>query len=165
MMILLDINPLSKPVAISEMLILLILAAVIGWLIGDRISKSKARGLREKLSEREADLDECRTKSRNTVIQPAHAALNAVTPDNLKLIEGIGPKIEELLNKHGIYTFGQLADTAPSWIVTILHLAGSRFQMHDPSTWPQQSKLARDGKWDELNELQDSLDGGRIESE
>ncbi|HBY69766.1 MAG TPA: 50S ribosomal protein L21, partial [Flavobacteriaceae bacterium] len=28
-------------------------------------------------------------------------------------------------------------------------------------TWPQQAQLAADGKWDELEKLQDELDGGR----
>jgi hypothetical protein len=42
-----------------------------------------------------------------------------------------------------------------------LHDAGSRFQMHDPSTWPQQSDLAAAGKWDELKALQDKLNAGK----
>jgi hypothetical protein len=35
----------------------------------------------------------------------------------------------------------------------ILEEAGSRYKMHDPTTWPQQAKLAEEGKWDELKEL------------
>jgi len=33
--------------------------------------------------------------------------------------------------------------------------------MHDPGSWPRQSRLAADGKWNELEKLQDELDGGR----
>ena len=33
--------------------------------------------------------------------------------------------------------------------------------MHDPTTWPQQSALAAEDKWDELNTLQDELKGGK----
>jgi predicted flap endonuclease-1-like 5' DNA nuclease len=33
--------------------------------------------------------------------------------DDLILINGIGPQIEQRLNKAGIYTFGQLADLKP----------------------------------------------------
>ena len=39
--------------------------------------------------------------------------------------------------------------------------AGERFQMHDPTSWPDQAKLAAEGRWDELKELQDILQGGR----
>lgn len=161
-MILLDINPLNKPVAISEILILLIVAAIIGWFIGHWVSKGKTNNLRARLSALEGDLDECRRTSRSRAIQPVHAASQSVTRDNLKIIEGIGPKIEELLNRNGIYTFGQLANSESARITQILQQAGSRFQIHDPSTWPQQSRLALDGKWDELNELQNKLDGGQV---
>ena len=34
-----------------------------------------------------------------------------VEPDELRKIEGIGPKIAEILNEHGILTFEQLAET------------------------------------------------------
>ena len=81
--------------------------------------------------------------------------------DDLTKIEGIGPKINELLNNAGIYTFGQLANATIDFLKTVLSDAGSRFQMHDPGTWPQQSELARDGKWDELKIIQDRLDGGK----
>jgi len=33
--------------------------------------------------------------------------------------------------------------------------------MHDPGSWPQQAGLAAEGKWDELQTLQDNLDGGK----
>lgn len=82
--------------------------------------------------------------------------------DNLKkFVEGIGPKIESLLNEAGIFTFAQLAETDVEKIKEILAEAGSRYQMHDPTTWPQQAKLAAEGKFDELKEWQGQLDGGR----
>jgi hypothetical protein len=31
----------------------------------------------------------------------------------------------------------------------------------DPGTWPQQAKLAAEGKMDELKKLQEELQGGR----
>ena len=33
--------------------------------------------------------------------------------------------------------------------------------MQATDSWPEQAQLASDGKWDELKELQDKLDGGR----
>lgn len=85
----------------------------------------------------------------------------AVVKDDLKKIEGIGPKIASLLNEAGIMSFADLANADAADLKTILVNAGSRFQMHNPGSWPQQAALARDGKWDELNELQDRLDGGK----
>jgi small subunit ribosomal protein S20 len=81
--------------------------------------------------------------------------------DKLTLIEGIGPKISELLTTDGIVTFADLADAKVEKLSEILAAAGSRYTMHKPDTWPQQAALARDGKMDELKELQDRLDGGK----
>ena len=82
--------------------------------------------------------------------------------DNLKKIEGIGPKIEELLNNAGINTYSDLAKSNADTIREILAGGGSRYQMHDPTTWPQQSQLAADGKWDELAEWQEQAKGGKL---
>ncbi|GEM_PF-638136 len=81
--------------------------------------------------------------------------------DNLKKVEGIGPKIEGLLNADGIMTFAALASSEVSNIKRILDEAGPRYRIAVPDTWPEQAALARDGKWDELEKLQDSLKGGR----
>ncbi len=82
--------------------------------------------------------------------------------DDLKLIEGIGFKIQEILNAKGISSFEHLASMQIHEIKSILEAAGSRFSMHDPSSWPQQAMLARDGEWPVLRRLQDELDKGKI---
>jgi len=81
--------------------------------------------------------------------------------DDLTLIEGIGPKIAELLIAAGIVSFADLAKAKPAAIKTILEAAGKRYQMHDPATWPKQAALARDGKTAELEALQAELKGGK----
>lgn len=81
--------------------------------------------------------------------------------DDLTKIEGIGPKINQLLQKAGITTFKKLSTSKPAAIKKILVAAGSRYQMHDPRSWPRQSKLATDGKWNQLKKLQDKLDRGK----
>jgi len=80
--------------------------------------------------------------------------------DDLKIVEGIGPKIEEILQNVGIKSWEQLAKTAPTQLSSILLAAGSRYKSHNPSTWPKQARMAADGKWDELKIWQDELDGG-----
>ncbi len=81
--------------------------------------------------------------------------------DDLTKVEGIGPKISEVLSEAGLDTFAKVADSTPEAIREILDNAGSQFASHDPATWPQQAKLAAEGKWEELKAWQDELDGGR----
>lgn len=81
--------------------------------------------------------------------------------DDLKIIEGIGPKIEELLHAANITTFAQLATTDFNALREVLDNAGTRFKMHDPSSWGQQALLAANEQWEKLKELQDILIGGR----
>lgn len=81
--------------------------------------------------------------------------------DDLKAVEGIGPKIEQLLHNAGIKTWRALSTTAVSKIQEILDEAGSRYKLADPGTWPKQAEMAADGKWDELKEYQDYLQGGK----
>jgi small subunit ribosomal protein S1 len=101
------------------------------------------------------------SESEAEVKPKAKAKAKSTTGDDLKIIEGIGPKIAELLNADGINTFEELANAEISKIQTVLDNAGSRYRMHDPSTWPQQARLAFEGKMDELKVLQDSLKGGK----
>ena len=82
-------------------------------------------------------------------------------PDDLTKIEGIGPAISKLLGGAGIITFADLAAKPTADVKTILEDAGSRFKMHDPTTWGQQADLAAKGDWDTLKKLQDELDGGK----
>ncbi len=86
----------------------------------------------------------------------------AAKPDDLKKIEGVGPKIEELLKKAGINTFSELATAPTEKLKGVLDAAGPRFQMHDPATWAKQAKLAADGEWEKLKTWQDELKGGIV---
>jgi predicted flap endonuclease-1-like 5' DNA nuclease len=93
-----------------------------------------------------------------------HAELPTMVPqgpDDLKKIEGIGPKISQLLQDNGILTFSQLADTSIDRLSAILQAGGPRYQLADPSSWPEQAELAAGGAWDQLQVLQDRLTGGR----
>lgn len=81
--------------------------------------------------------------------------------DDLKAIEGVGPKIAGLLNNSGISTWKKLANTSVDVLEKILEEAGPRFKLADPGTWAKQAQLADEGKWEELQEYQDFLDGGK----
>lgn len=79
----------------------------------------------------------------------------------MTIVEGIGPKIADILRNEGIDSFAKLAKTKTEKIKEILVAAGSRYKMHDPTTWAQQAKLAADGKMDELEQLKKELIGGK----
>jgi len=80
--------------------------------------------------------------------------------DDLRKIEGIGPKIQELLNNAGITTFKALSKKSRDAIKKLLMEAGPQFRMHEPESWPQQAKLASKGDWDALKEYQEFLRNG-----
>ena len=84
-----------------------------------------------------------------------------VNANDLKVVEGIGPKIEELCHAKGILTWWELSRTESSALTAMLNEAGPRFQMHDPSSWPEQARLLATGAFEEFKELTDRLDGGR----
>jgi large subunit ribosomal protein L17 len=79
--------------------------------------------------------------------------------DNLRRIEGIGPKISQVLYNAGITTFAQLATVDLSLVHQALLDAGIR--LADPTTWPEQARLATAGDWKSLQALQGELKGGR----
>ena len=81
--------------------------------------------------------------------------------DDLKKVEGIGPKIEQLLNNDGIWLWSDLAASAQERLQAILDAAGPHYRIHDPSSWARQAALASEGKWAELKTFQDFLIAGR----
>ncbi len=174
------------------LVLLILAAFILGWLISRLLFKGGSSvddaNILALISEREGELAACRNL--NSTLNTKNIAANsfvADTPslsstpeitvasapivntiveatrvDDLKIVEGIGPKIEELLNKAGIKTFAQLESTSVARLNEILEEAGPRYQMHDPTTWPRQSGLANNGKWNELKILQDALNKGKV---
>tara|TARA_B100001146_G_C16131239_1_gene412486 strand:- start:279 stop:962 length:684 start_codon:yes stop_codon:yes gene_type:complete len=102
------------------------------------------------------------TKAKAETKAPAKKAApkKAAKADDLKKIEGVGPKAAEAMVAAGLDTFAKVAKAKPEAIATILSEASSNLAHLVTDTWPKQAKLAADGKWDELKELQDKLDGG-----
>lgn len=116
-------------------LFFLLLMVIVGWLV----------------SRRDAGRSEV---VHGTQVHPAKES-----PDDLKRIEGIGPKVEQILNDAGIRTFEALAGADAAELERKLDQAG--LQMMDPAGWIEQAKLAAGGEWEELRKLQDELKGGR----
>lgn len=92
---------------------------------------------------------------------PKTSSKKVTAKDNLKKIEGIGPKIEKLLKDAGVVTFSDLAKAKLTLLKEVLANAGSRYKMHDPTTWTEQAKLAAKQDWEKLEVLQKELKGGK----
>lgn len=90
---------------------------------------------------------------------PREAPRGKKKADDLVKIEGIGPKVAKVLNEAGITTFDDLARAKAADLQKTINSAG--FQMMNSEGWIAQAKLAAKGEWDELEDLQDELKGGR----
>jgi len=132
---------------------------------------------KDKNSKLSADLDACRNKlSAAPVAAMAPAApafsFNAdaakaafgkkIKLDDLKVVEGIGPKIEGLFHNFGIKTWHELSNTAVSKCQEVLDSGGERYKIHDPASWPMQAKMCYENKWKELQKWQDEHDHGKL---
>jgi len=92
---------------------------------------------------------------------PTRAAvvdLPTVTPDDLTIVEGIGPRIKQILNEAGINTFKELSETSPEFLSELLR---AQRLPNVPVTWPEQARLASQGDWEALKTLQQNLTAGR----
>ena len=130
-------------------------ADLVGETVAERPVKKAAPKKTAPAAKQEAPAKEAPAKE-----APKASAKSTDKPDDLKKIEGIGPKIAEKLNEGGITSFAELANADVSRLQEILDAAGKRYSIHNPSTWPQQAGLAAAGNWDALKELQDRIDGG-----
>lgn len=79
--------------------------------------------------------------------------------DDLTLLEGIGPKVSQILNEAGYLTFADLAKADSAEVDKVLD--ANRLQMMDSAGWIEQAKLAAAGDMEGLARLQDELKGGR----
>lgn len=91
---------------------------------------------------------------------PKKVVKKSVKPDDLKKIEGVGPKAMEAMINAGLDTFAKVAKAKPEAIHKILTDASSRLAHLVTNSWPKQAKMAADGKWDELKAWQDEAKGG-----
>ncbi len=79
--------------------------------------------------------------------------------NDLTIIEGIGPKVQSILNSHNIYSFSDLVQTTTDSMRQILKT--HKLSMIDPTTWAEQAHLVIENKMDELKALQVELKGGK----
>tara|TARA_R110000782_G_scaffold178056_8_gene268945 strand:+ start:157 stop:750 length:594 start_codon:yes stop_codon:yes gene_type:complete len=85
-----------------------------------------------------------------------------IKQDDLKVVEGIGPKIEGMFKDHGIKTWKALSEASLADCQKILDTGGTRYKIHDPASWPMQSKMCYEGKWEDLAKWQEEHKHGKL---
>ena len=85
-----------------------------------------------------------------------------IKQDDLKVVEGIGPKISSMFIEAGITTWKALSETSVADCQKVLDGGGDRYKIHNPGSWPLQAKMAYEGKWAELSKWQDEHDHGKL---
>jgi predicted flap endonuclease-1-like 5' DNA nuclease len=126
----------------------------------DEQADAAARNAAKRVAELEAEVQRLRTPAAIDLAAARAAGFELKGADDLEVIEGIGPKIAELLYAAGVKTFAQLASTTPARIQTVLDAAGANFKLADPGTWPDQADLAARNRWAALKAMQDGLTAG-----
>jgi predicted flap endonuclease-1-like 5' DNA nuclease len=151
---------------IIQVIVTFVVGLVVGLLVAWfywRQQLVEGEQLRGQVSEGQATIRDltAQLEERKQAVSQLKSApvLEKPKPDNLARIEGIGPKISQVLQDAGIMTFEQLAAADVSRLEQILTGAGMR--LAEPSTWPEQARLAAAGDWQALETLQDELTGGR----
>jgi large subunit ribosomal protein L21 len=147
--------------ALTEILVERIIASGAKKEVVAKVEKPKAAPVQEEKTKAAAKpkAETQPAKEQSAAVKKAPA--KTAKADDLKKIEGIGPKAAEALANAGLESFAKLAKAKPEKIKDILTEASSRMAHLEPTTWPEQAQLAADGKWDELKKLQDKLNGGK----
>jgi predicted flap endonuclease-1-like 5' DNA nuclease len=129
-----------------------------------RNSTQRIQELEQQLAQRELALRTLRSGPPIDLKAAHDAGFTTVKgDDDLEIVEGIGPKIAELLKSAGIHRFSELAAASPGQIQTILDAAGANYRLANPDTWPEQAELAMRNRWRALKSLQDVLIAGNRE--
>lgn len=161
-----------------------LISALLGYLLGRLIGGGNDDS--DRIARLEADLEACRNsrtsleadlKSANadlamslasgasTIAFDAAAAKavfgKKIKENDLTVVEGIGPKIQELFHNHDVMTWKALSECSVDKCQSVLDSGGDRFKIHNPGSWPEQAKMAYEGRWADLLKWQDELDGGK----
>ena len=126
----------------------------------EKVAEAEAKKAEAQKAEDDASAEKKATE-KAAATGTADTETKSTEKDDLTKIEGIGPKIASVLAENNITTFAQLADAKDEDTQEMIKDVRGN---HQAGTWNEQAALARDGKWDELKDLQDKLDGGKVDS-
>lgn len=81
-----------------------------------------------------------KTAAKASKMADQRLAKKASKKDDLKTIDGIGPKMETVLNKAGFISFDQLAKADADAVKAILLNESARYKMFEPKEWINEAK-------------------------
>ena len=87
-----------------------------------------------------------------------------MSSNHLQVIEGIGPKMEQVLKENGISNWSALAASSGADLKVILDKYGDKYKIINPHDWPQQARFAMNGDWNGLVSAQKD-DGSQSKAE
>jgi predicted flap endonuclease-1-like 5' DNA nuclease len=139
------------------------------------VCKANTRNLGVKIASLESEIaskSKLKTASSHSIIESEtiilfdsnlseHTLKKKIKENDLKIVEGIGPKIEALFQAAGITTWRDLSIAQTDKLQAILNSGGEHYAMHNPRTWARQALMAYQGKWQELKDWQEGLRGGK----
>ncbi|TLF46668.1 hypothetical protein [Maribacter aurantiacus] len=165
------------------------ICGILGYLIGKSgnttiDNSAEIKILEDKNAKLRSELDACNKKAASATNLGASAASFAagaalasipfdadaaraifgkqIKQDDLKVVEGIGPKIEGMFKDAGIKTWKALSEASVADCQKVLDGGGKRYQVHDPASWPMQAKMCYEGKWKELFKWQEEHKHGKL---
>ena len=169
------------------LIIVAVTIGVVGYLLGKRSgmlstdSTSLIKKLEIENAKLKSDLEACNKRiASEEIVKPktpvaslnkvpsfdAKAAKTAmgkkIEKDDLKIVEGIGPKIQELFHNFDIKTWKALSEISANRCQEVLNSGGKRYRIHDPASWPMQAKMAHEGHWEQLAEWQEKHRAGKF---
>ena len=169
-------------ISITYWIVLIIIALIFG-VIGFYLGKSRANksGLHTSLEELQTahsqlqrDYDQCQDQlnRQSTVLSQHEFKFDAdaarrifgrfIKQDDLKIVEGIGPKIEGLFHNYNIKTWKALSTLSVRKCREVLESGGEKYRVHDPASWPMQARMCYEGKWKELYRWQEEHKHGKL---
>jgi len=161
------------------MIVVGLIFGIVGFFIGRSMGKSadletSVEELKAANTRLQSDLDHCHQSLSSIHDQTdqtherfdsktAKAALGRfVNQDDLKIVEGIGPKIEGLFHNYNIKTWKALSQTSVAKCHEVLDSGGEKYRVHDPASWPMQAKMCYENKWKELHRWQEEHKHGKL---
>ncbi|MEM8889152.1 MAG: helix-hairpin-helix domain-containing protein [Bacteroidota bacterium] len=94
-------------------------------------------GLNESKAKKAKRLQKKKASAAKKAVAAVETSIEDLLPakNDLKALQGIGPKVEGLLNNAGIHSYEDLANASVETLQNVLQDAGSRYQSMDPSNW------------------------------
>lgn len=98
-----------------------------------------------------------------TELSGRELGFHGLSTDNLRIIDGIGPKMEAVLHENGIMTWADVAAESPESLRAVLDRYGNKYRIIDPASWIEQAQLAHQGSSEELIALQKQGGNSKLE--